>query len=138
MGDGINDALALRKSDVAISINNATDIAKEASDIILLEKSLLVLEQGIIEGRSIFANIIKYIKVTVAVNFGLMLSLLIASAWLSFAPMTSIQILFQNLLFDFSQVAVVFDTVNPEYIQKPRSWETQKEFYHLHYEMDHL
>lgn len=125
MGDGINDALALRKSDVAISVNNATDIAKEASDIILLEKSLLVLEQGIIEGRSIFANIIKYIKVTVAANFGLMLSLLIASAWLSFAPMASIQILFQNLLFDFSQVAVVFDTVNPEYIQKPRSWDTK-------------
>ena len=125
MGDGINDALALRKSDVAISVNNATDIAKEASDIILLEKSLLVLEQGIIEGRSIFANIIKYLKVTVAANFGLMLSLLIASAWLSFAPMAPIQILFQNLLFDFSQVAVVFDNVNAEYIKKPRSWDTK-------------
>ncbi|WP_425379512.1 magnesium-translocating P-type ATPase [Spiroplasma endosymbiont of Stenodema calcarata] len=125
MGDGINDALALRKSDVAISVNNATDIAKEASDIILLEKSLLVLEQGIIEGRSIFANIIKYLKVTVAANFGLMLSLLIASAWLSFAPMAPIQILFQNLLFDFSQVAVVFDTVNADYIKKPRSWDTK-------------
>ncbi len=125
MGDGINDALALRKSDVAISVNNATDITKEASDIILLEKSLLVLEQGIIEGRSIFANIIKYLKVTVAANFGLMLSLLIASAWLSFAPMAPIQILFQNLLFDFSQVAVVFDNVNAEYIKKPLSWDTK-------------
>ncbi|AGM25183.1 magnesium-translocating P-type ATPase [Spiroplasma chrysopicola] len=125
MGDGINDALALRKSDVAISVNNATDIAKEASDIILLEKSLAVLEHGILEGRNIFGNIIKYLKVTIGANFGLMLSLLIASAWLAFSPMAPIQILFQNLLYDFSQVAVVFDKVDPDFSQKPRNWDTK-------------
>ncbi|WP_368486174.1 magnesium-translocating P-type ATPase [Spiroplasma sp. DGKH1] len=125
LGDGINDAIALRKSDVGISVANATDIAKEAADIILLEKSLLVLENGIIEGRRIFANIIKYIKVTVAANFGLMLSLVIASAWLAFAPMAPIQILFQNLLYDISQVAVVFDNVHPDFIKKPRGWNTK-------------
>ncbi|AHI57803.1 hypothetical protein P344_02280 [Spiroplasma mirum ATCC 29335] len=115
--DGINDAIALRKSDVGISFDNATDIAKAPADIILLEKSLLVLENGIIEGRRIFANIIKYIKVTVVANFGIMLSLVIVSAWLAFAPMVPIQILFQNLLYDISQVAVVFDNVHPDFIK---------------------
>lgn len=102
MGDGINDALVLRNADVVISVDNATDIAKEASDIILLEKSLLVLEKGIIEGRRIFGNILKYIKITIASNFGNVFSVLVASVWFAFAPMSPVQLLFQNLLYDIS------------------------------------
>ncbi|ALA98270.1 Mg(2+) transport ATPase, P-type [Spiroplasma kunkelii CR2-3x] len=125
MGDGINDAPVLRQSDVAISVDNATDIAKEASDIILLEKSLLVMEKGIIQGRQIFGNILKYIKITIASNFGNVLSILIASAWLPFQPMMPIQILFQNLLYDISQLAVAFDKVDVDFLSKPQTWTTK-------------
>ncbi|WP_368486742.1 magnesium-translocating P-type ATPase [Spiroplasma sp. DGKH1] len=125
MGDGINDAPVLRQSDVAISVDNATDIAKEASDIILLEKSLLVLEKGIIQGRNIFGNILKYIKITVSSNFGNVLSVLIASAWLPFVPLAPIQLLFQNLLYDMSQFAVAFDKVDADFLAKPQTWTTK-------------
>ncbi|WP_026389608.1 magnesium-translocating P-type ATPase [[Acholeplasma] multilocale] len=122
MGDGINDAPVLRQSDVAISVNNATDIAKDASDIILLEKSLLVLEKGIIQGRTIFGNILKYIKITTSSNFGNTLSMIAASAFLPFLPMLPVQILFQNLIYDFSQFAIAIDTVDESFLAKPQRW----------------
>lgn len=123
IGDGINDALVLRNADVGISVDNATDIAKEASDIILLEKSLLVLEKGIVEGRRIFGNILKYIKITIASNFGNVFSVLVASAWFTFAPMSPVQLLFQNLLYDISQFTIAFDRVDKSFLLKPQRWD---------------
>ncbi len=125
MGDGINDAPALHQADVGISVDSAVDIAKETADIILLEKDLMVLEEGIIEGRSIFGNIMKYIKMAVSGNFGNMISVIIASIFLPFLPMLPVQILTQNLLCDFSQMGMPFDRVDDEYIKKPRKWEAQ-------------
>ncbi len=125
MGDGINDAPALRQADAGISVDSAVDIAKETADIILLEKDLMVLEEGIIEGRRIFGNIIKYIKMAVSGNFGNMISVIIASIFLPFLPMLPVQILMQNLLCDFSQMGMPFDKVDEEYIKKPRKWEAQ-------------
>jgi Mg2+-importing ATPase len=122
MGDGINDALALKASDVGISVNNAVDIAKESADIILLEKKLNVLEDGVIEGRKTFGNITKYIKMASSSNFGNMLSMTGASIFLPFLPMTPIQILFNNFLYDVSQTAIPTDEVDGEYIQNPRPW----------------
>ncbi|PPE04096.1 magnesium-translocating P-type ATPase [Williamsoniiplasma lucivorax] len=122
MGDGINDAPVLRQSDVAISVNNASDIAKDASDIILLEKSLLVLEKGIIQGRTIFCNILKYIKVTTSSNFGNVLSMIVASIILPFLPMLPVQILFQNLIYDMSQFAMALDNVDEHFVAKPQRW----------------
>ncbi|WP_342219004.1 magnesium-translocating P-type ATPase [Spiroplasma endosymbiont of Amphimallon solstitiale] len=122
LGDGINDAVALHHADVGISVNSATDIAKEASDIILLEKDLDVLEQGVISGRNTFGNILKYIKVTISSNFGNSLSILIASIWLPFLPMMAIQILLQNLLYDISQLAIPWDRVDEDFIKKPQKW----------------
>jgi Mg2+-importing ATPase len=123
MGDGINDAAALRTADIGISVDTAVDIAKESADIILLEKSLLVLDQGVIEGRKTFANIMKYIKMGTSSNFGNMLSVLGASAVLPFLPMQPVQILINNLLYDFSQTGIPFDHVDAEYLTKPRKWE---------------
>lgn len=123
MGDGINDAAALREADVGISVDTAVDIAKESADIILLEKSLLVLEAGIIEGRRTFGNIVKYIKMGASSNFGNMFSVLGASALLPFLPMQPVQILLNNLLYDFSQTGIPFDHVDKEYQDKPRKWE---------------
>jgi Mg2+-importing ATPase len=122
MGDGINDAGALREADVGISVDSAVDIAKESADIILLEKSLMVLEEGVIEGRKTFGNTIKYIKMTASSNFGNMFSVLIASAFLPFLPMLPIQILTLNLLYDVSQTTIPWDDMDPEYLRVPRKW----------------
>lgn len=122
LGDGINDAAALKASDVGISVNNAVDIAKESADIILLKKSLMVLEDGVIEGRKIFGNIVKYIKMGSSSNFGNMLSMTTGSLFLPFLPMLPIQILLNNFLYDLSQAAIPTDNVDREYLLKPRPW----------------
>ena len=125
MGDGINDALPLRQADVGISVDSAVDIAKETADIILMKKDLMVLEEGVIEGRRTFGNIIKYIKMAASGNFGNMISVIVASIFLPFLPMLPVQILTQNLLCDFSQMGIPFDRVDKEYMKKPRKWETR-------------
>lgn len=125
MGDGINDAPPLHQADVGISVDSAVDIAKETADIILLEKDLMVLEEGVIEGRRTFGNIIKYIKMAASGNLGNMISVIASSIFLPFLPMLPVQILTQNLLCDFSQMGMPFDSVDKEYIQKPRKWETE-------------
>jgi Mg2+-importing ATPase len=122
LGDGINDGPALRAADVGISVDSAADIAKESADLILLEKSLIVLEDGILEGRKVFANILKYIRMGASSNFGNMFSVLGASAFLPFVPMAPMQILTNNLLYDFSQVPIPTDDVDPEQITRPRPW----------------
>lgn len=123
LGDGINDAAALRQSDIGISVDSAVDIAKESADIILLEKSLMVLEDGVLEGRKTFGNITKYIKMTASSNFGNMFSVMAASAFLPFLPMLPIHLLIQNLLYDISQTTIPFDRMDAEYLRKPRKWD---------------
>lgn len=123
MGDGINDAAAMKTADIGISVDTAVDIAKESADIILLEKDLMVLEQGIIEGRKTYANMIKYIKMTASSNFGNMFSVLAASAFLPFLPMVSVQLIFLNLIYDLSCVAIPWDNVDDEFLKVPRKWD---------------
>jgi Mg2+-importing ATPase len=122
MGDGINDAAALRAADIGISVDTAVDIAKEAADIILLEKSLLVLDDGVVEGRSTFCNMLKYIRMTASSNFGNVLSVLVASAFLPFLPMLPLQLLVQNLLYDIAQTGIPFDNVDAELVARPLQW----------------
>ncbi len=123
LGDGINDSPALKAADVGISVDTAVDIAKESADVILLEKNLLVLQSGVIEGRRTFANITKYIKMGASSNFGNMFSVLGASIFLPFLPMAPIQVLTNNLLYDFSQAAIATDNVDEEYLASPRRWD---------------
>lgn len=123
MGDGINDAAAMKAADIGISVDTAVDVAKESADIILLAKDLLVLEQGIIEGRKTYANMIKYIKMTASSNFGNMFSVLAASALLPFLPMMSVHLIFLNLIYDLSCTAIPWDNVDEEFIAKPRKWD---------------
>ena len=123
MGDGINDAAAMKAADIGISVDTAVDVAKESADIILLEKDLMVLEQGIIEGRKTYANMIKYIKMTASSNFGNMFSVLAASALLPFLPMMSVHLIFLNLIYDLSCTAIPWDNVDEEFIAKPRKWD---------------
>jgi Mg2+-importing ATPase len=123
MGDGINDAPALRTADIGISVDSAVDIAKEAADIILLEKSLMILEEGVLEGRRTFANMLKYIKMTASSNFGNVFSVLVASAFIPFLPMLPMHLLVQNLLYDISQIAIPFDNVDDEMLAKPQRWQ---------------
>ena len=123
MGDGINDAAAMKAADIGISVDTAVDVAKESADIILLEKDLMVLEQGIIEGRKTYANMIKYIKMTASSNFGNMFSVLAASALLPFLPMMSLLLILLNLIYDLSCTAIPWDNVDEEFIAKPRKWD---------------
>lgn len=123
MGDGINDAAAMKAADIGISVDTAVDVAKESADIILLEKDLMVLEQGIIEGRKTYANMIKYIKMTASSNFGNMFSVLAASALLPFLPMMSVHLIFLNLIYDLSCTAIPWDNVDEEFIATPRKWD---------------
>ncbi len=123
MGDGINDAPALKIADIGISVDSAVDIAKESADIILLEKSLMVLEEGILEGRKTYANMIKYIKMTASSNFGNMFSVLAASALLPFLPMMSLQLIILNLAYEISCIAIPWDNVDDDYLKKPRNWD---------------
>ncbi|MEV3125619.1 magnesium-translocating P-type ATPase [Paenibacillus larvae] len=125
MGDGINDAASLKDADIGISVDTAVDIAKESADIILLEKSLMVLEKGILEGRRTFGNIIKYIKMTTSSNFGNVFSVLGASAFLPFLPMLPIHLLIQNLFYDISQIAIPWDNLDKEFLKKPRNWDAK-------------
>lgn len=123
MGDGINDAAAMKASDVGISVDTAVDIAKESADVILLEKDLMVLEEGIVEGRKTYANMIKYIKMTASSNFGNVFSVLIASAFLPFLPMLSIHLILLNLIYDLSCTAIPWDNVDKEFLKIPRKWD---------------
>ena len=123
MGDGINDSLPLKQADIGISVDNAVDIAKEVADIILLEKDLNVLDEGVVEGRTTFANMSKYLKMSVSGNFGNMFSVLIASIFLPFLPMLPVHILVQNLLNDFAQLGMPFDHVESRYIERPKKWD---------------
>ncbi len=123
MGDGINDAAAMKEADVGISVDTAVDIAKESADIILLEKDLNVLEDGVIEGRKTFGNMIKYIKMTASSNFGNMFSVLVASAFLPFLPMRSIQLIVLNLIYDISCISIPWDNMDEDFLKKPRKWD---------------
>ncbi len=125
LGDGINDAPALRDADVGISVDSGTDIAKESADIILLEKSLMVLEEGVIKGRETFGNIMKYLNMTASSNFGNVFSVLVASAFIPFLPMLAIHLLLQNLMYDFSQLALPWDKMDKEYLSKSRKWDAK-------------
>ncbi|MFS0828886.1 magnesium-translocating P-type ATPase [Pseudomonas phoenicis] len=124
LGDGINDAPALRDADVGISVDSGTDIAKESADIILLEKNLLVLEEGVVKGRETFGNIMKYLCMTASSNFGNVFSVLVASAFIPFMPMLALHLLLQNLLYNFSQLSLPWDKLDKEFLSRPRNWDS--------------
>ena len=126
LGDGINDGPALKRADVGLSVDTAVDVAKESADIILLEKNLAILADGVLEGRRVFGNIVKYIKMGASSNFGNMFSVLGASLFLPFLPMAPLQVLTNNLLYDISQTTIPTDTVDKDYLEKPRKWEIGK------------
>ena len=125
MGDGINDAAAMKAADIGISVDNAVDIAKETADVILLEKNLLVLEDGIVEGRKVYANMLKYIKLAASSNFGNMFSVLTASILLPFLPMASVQLLLLNLIYDISCTSIPWDNVDEDFILRPKEWDAK-------------
>ena len=126
MGDGINDAPAMKAADVAISVDTAVDIAKKSADIILLHKDLMILEKGVQIGRQVFGNTMKYIKITLSSNFGNILSILVASSFLPFLPMLPIQLLILDLMYGTSCLSIPFDTMNKHYLSEPRKWSTKK------------
>ncbi|MGL4742237.1 MAG: magnesium-translocating P-type ATPase [Sarcina sp.] len=126
MGDGINDAIALKESDVGISVDTAVEIAKESADVILLEKDLMVLKEGIVEGRKVFANTTKYLKITASSNYGNSISVLMASIFLPFVPMLPLELLVQNLVYDITQLFIPWDNVDPELIARPRKWNSRE------------
>ena len=123
LADGINDVVALRDADVGISVDTAVDVAKESADIILLEKSLMVLEEGVLQGRVVFGNIVKYIKMTTSSNFGNVFSVVVASAFIPFLPMAALQLMIQNLLYDLSQLSLPWDNMDKEFVRRPRKWD---------------
>ena len=125
MGDGVNDAPSLNKADVGISVNTATSIAKEASDIIILKQSLDVVREGVLEGRRVYGNIIKYMKMALSADFGDVFSIMIASIFLPFLPLLPIQMLLQDFIYDFSQIGIPYDNVDLEFLLKPRKWDTK-------------
>ena len=125
MGDGVNDAPSLHNADVGISVNTATDIAKETSDIILLEQSLDVIYEGVLQGRIVYGNIVKYMKMALSADFGDVFSILVASIFIPFLPLLPIQMLIQDFLYDFSQIAIPYDNVDPEFLEKPKKWDTK-------------
>ncbi|CAG8539823.1 3290_t:CDS:2, partial [Dentiscutata erythropus] len=131
LGDGINDAPAIRESDCGISVDEGTDIAKESADIILLEKSLMVLAYGVIRGRLTYGNTIKYIKMAISSNFGNVFSVLVASVWLPFLPMAPIQLILQNLLYDISQISIPWDRMDPDFLVHPKRWSTKGIFWFM-------
>lgn len=133
MGDGINDASALLQADIGISVDSGTEITKEVASVILLEKSLMVLEDGVLEGRKIFANINKYFKMAISSNIGNMITIIFASIFIPFLPMLPIHILVQNLLYDVSQLCIPFDNVDQEYLLKPKRWETKSIYKFIYY-----
>jgi Mg2+-importing ATPase len=124
MGDGVNDAPSLHQADIGISVNSATDIAKETSDMILLERSLNVIYDGIIEGRKVYGNIIKYMKMALSGDYGDVFSIMIASIFLPFLPLLPIQMLFQDFIYDFSQIGIPYDSVDQEFLKYPHKWNT--------------
>ncbi|MDT2847828.1 magnesium-translocating P-type ATPase [Vagococcus carniphilus] len=124
MGDGINDAPAMKEADVGISVDTAVDIAKESADVILLEKDLMILERGILSGRTIFGNIMKYVKMTASSNFGNMFSVVVASIFLPFLPMLPLQLLFLNLIYDISCMSIPWDNMDKEYLEEPKKWDS--------------
>src|SRR5574344_512725 len=125
MGDGVNDAPALNQSDVGLSVNSATSIAKEASDVILLERSLNVIYDGVLEGRKVYGNIIKYMKMALSGDFGDVFSIMVASIFLPFLPLLPIQMLFQDFIYDISQIGIPYDSVDEEFLKEPKKWNTK-------------